>query len=284
MPETLPRSDAGRRTERVMLEIPIRVISFGGSIGDFTEDSHTIFVNHSGGLIHLKHIVTPEDVVRIINLENLREADFRVAMAARNQAGELTGWGVECLDKGRSLWDIDFPAPLSSEDGKASALLECAGCKGQSLRVLTLTEVGLLDTAGKLDQLCDRCGQLSTWAYADVRRRPQQTPPSEEAHPVPQGEKWDGKTERRAHKRVALKLPVLVQCAQGDSQVGKTEDVSKGGIAVCLGMLLAVGDMVKVVCPYSRESQELGQKAEARRRVELYAGQKWLYGFRYVRT
>ena len=284
MSETPSPSDAGRRSERVMLEIPIRVICFGGSGGDFSEDSRTIFVNHDGGLIRLKHKVAPEDVVRIINLENMREADFRVAGAALSEAGKVSGWGVECLDKDRSLWGIDFPEPLTTGDARASALLECEGCGKKVLRVLTFTEVGMLDTAGRLDQLCDYCGQLSPWAYADVKRRPQQTPPVEEVEPVPRAEKWDHKTERRARKRVALKLPVFVQWAQGKSQVGKTEDVSKGGIAVCLGMMLALGDRVSVVCPYSGESEQLTQKAEVRRRVNLYAGQKWLYGLRYVRA
>ena len=47
MSETPSPSDAGRRSERVMLEIPIRVICFGGSGGDFSEDSGDWIIAHA---------------------------------------------------------------------------------------------------------------------------------------------------------------------------------------------------------------------------------------------
>lgn len=284
MPDTqvLEDKSSGRGTERLMVEIPIRVLSFGGSAGNFSEDTHTVFVNRDGGLIALKHRVAPDETVRIINLENLREADFRVIGSARHERGEITEWGVECLDKDRTLWDIDFPAPLGAPSEKAGALLECEGCKKQGLRVLSLTEVAVLDSVGRLEQLCDHCGELTLWVYADVTRRRQCVSPPNEIAPAPPSEECRGSRERRLHQRVALKLPVMIQDNKGRSEIGKTEDVSKGGIAVCLGIILAVGDMVTAVCPYSEGGQQIGQKAEVRRRVELYRGQKWLYGLRYT--
>lgn len=145
-----------------MLEIPIRVLCFGGSTGDFTEDTHTVFVNRDGALIVLKHRVAPDETLRIINLETLREADFRVVGSARLERGEDTGWGVECLDKQRTLWDIDFPPPLCTGSEKAGALVDCQAYKKQAFRVLTLTEVDVLDSVGRLEQLCDACGELSS--------------------------------------------------------------------------------------------------------------------------
>jgi len=266
-----------------MLKIPVRVLCFGGSAGEFGEDTHTIFVNWDGALITLKHSVAPEEIVRIINLENLREADFRIVGSARFEHGEVTQWGVECLDKDRTLWDIDFPPPLSPGGEKAGALLECEGCRKQGLRVLTLTEVGVLDSVGSLEQLCEHCGELTSWVYADVERRPKGVPRTEEAAPAPPPEKWDGKKERRLHRRVALKLPVVIQDGNGQKEIGKTEDVSKGGIAVTLAMKLAVGARVTAVCPYTEGGQQIGQKAEVRRHVPLGGGQRWLYGLRYIR-
>jgi PilZ domain len=277
------KGSQGRRTERLMLEIPIRVFCFGGSRGDFTEETHTIFVNRDGALITLKHPVAPDETLRIVNLENLREADFRVVGSARLEHGEVVEWGVECLDKQRTLWDIDFPPPLDTDSEKAGALLECQGCNKQALRILTLTEVDVLDSVGRLEQLCDSCGELAFWAYADVNRRPKKDDPAvREVSLAQEPAKWDGKRERRLHKRVALKLPVLIRNDRGQQELGKTEDVSKGGFAMILGMLLAVGDRVAAVCPYTEGGQNIEQKAEVRRRVMLYAGEKWLYGFRYI--
>jgi PilZ domain len=265
-----------------MLEIPIRVLSFDKSAGAFSEDTHTVFVNRDGALIALKSAVAPDEIIRIINLENLREADFRVAGTARMDSAVVTEWGVECLDKARSLWDIDFPPPLATGSEKAGALLECLSCKKQALRVLSLTEVGILDSSGSLELLCNNCGELSPWAYADVTRRPQKATGPKAASPPVQAAKWDGKRERRLHRRVALKLPVLVWDQQGQREIGKTEDVSKGGVGVCLGMALAMGDSVMIACPYTEGAQQIEQKAEVRRRVTHYAGERALYGLRYV--
>jgi hypothetical protein len=99
----------GRRTERIVLEIPIRVVSYGGSAGKFSEDTRTLMVNRDGDLIPLHHHLVPDEFIRITNLTNLREADFRVVGLARQESREDAQWGVKCLETDRCLWEIDFP-------------------------------------------------------------------------------------------------------------------------------------------------------------------------------
>jgi hypothetical protein len=157
--------------------------------------------------------------------------------------------------------------------------------------VLTLMDVEILDATGVLQRLCQQCGQFSSWTYADVERRPQPqppaepalpAPPSEPAVPPPPAEEPRGQIERRAHRRVPLKLPVLVRTHQGEQELAKTENVSKGGLGVCLSLKLAVGEIVKVVCPYTEGGQDPEQRAEVRRRVTFFNGTRWVYGLRYV--
>ena len=319
-PETCsPKTGVGlRRTERIMLEIPIRVFSFGGVSGDFTEDTRTLMVNRDGALIILKHRVTPEETIRIINLENFREDDFRVVGLSRQEGEGNAEWGVESLDKNRSLWEIDFPPPMESIEPNAGALLQCRGCHKQSFLVLSLTEVSILDSSGGLEKLCERCGELTKWEYTEEIRVPKNLAPPPAPHPVeglaapqtlpppqvlsaptlPAPEAaggpvlvlpapfspapWDRKIERRMHKRLTLKLPTLIRNFKGESEIERTENISKGGIGVGLTMKLALGEHVTVICPYSGLGQQIEQKAEVRRRVSLYGGQKWFYGFRYV--
>lgn len=332
-----------RRTERIMLEIPIRVISFGGEAGSFTEDTRTVIVNRDGGLIALNHRLAPDESIRIINLENHREADFRVVGLARHEEGATNHWGVECLDKDRCLWDIDFPRPMENKDTRAGALLKCAGCGKESLSVLTLTEINMLDTSGAIEKLCERCCELTSWGYSEERgtRRDQPSAPTkqvvEPASPSSQGveiefgdpappvepsqasgqnplsnsrveipesapapavltpsapetletssahaPKWDGKYERRLYKRLTLKLPVLIRNYRGETEIGRTENISKGGIGVGLEMVLALGERVAVICPYSGSGSEIEQTADVRRRISLYGGKKWFYGLRYI--
>jgi hypothetical protein len=274
-----------RESERVMLAIPVRVLAFGGSGGDFSEDSFTVQINQAGARIALKHRVAPGDDLRIINLENLAEADFRVVGPTRLDHGQVAEWGVECVEPGRNIWGIDFPAPIAAENSRAGALLVCQGCKREALSVLSLMEVEMLEATGSLHRLCDQCGELSSWVYADVIRHPQTpTPAGEPALPAdPQLAYEPGGIERRAHKRLPIKLPVLVQNHRGEQEISKTENVSKGGFAVCLGLMLAVGEVVRIVCPYTVGAESLEQKAEVRRRANFTPGERWLYGMRYVR-
>lgn len=271
-----------RSTERVILQIPIRIVSFGGSLGAFSEETNTFMVNRDGALIFLKHPLEQDATVRVINLENRREADFRVVGPARLEDRQSTAWGLECLERNRCLWDIDFPPPIKSESPNSGALLECEGCRKQSLMVLTSTEVDKLDSAATLEKLCEKCGELSTWVYVDVTRRPKPSPKSEQTIATPPIEKWDSKTERRLHKRIALKRPVLVRNHEGEEEIGRSEDISKEGLSVCLKMKLSTGDLVSVACPYSPVGQNIEQRAEVRRRVNIFADRKWVYGLRYI--
>jgi hypothetical protein len=277
-----------RRTERVKLSIPIRVMCFGGSAGDFVEDTHTLMVNRDGALIALIHRVAADDTIRIVNLENFREADFRVVGETRLESADFSGWGVECLERERTLWDIDFPPPLDPAGSNAGALLECLGCGKQGLLVLSLIEVDLLESAGTLQKLCDKCGHLSTWTYADVTRRPKEMPPAQapaaaQAPVSAKVGKWDGKIERRLFKRMAVKLRALIRNSKGQQEIAKTENLSKGGLALCLKMDLALGEFVTVICPYSGGVEEFERRAEVRYRAPHIAGQNWFYGLRYYR-
>ena len=159
-----------RGTERLLLEVPIRVIAFGASGGGFTEDTHTVSLNRAGARIALKHRVASGDTLRIINLETFSEADFRVVGPTRLDSGEVAEWGVECTEPGRNIWGIEFAAPIGAESSHAGALLVCQGCGKQVVCVLTLMDVEILDATGVLQRLCDQCGQFSSWTYADVER------------------------------------------------------------------------------------------------------------------
>jgi hypothetical protein len=277
-------SSAEQRTsERLLLTIPIRVMGFDPRTGTFTEDTYTLMVNRAGALIRLKHRVAADDTIRIVNLESYAEADFRVVGLARTEAGEIFQWGVECLELERNIWGIDFPAPLESQGARAGALLECQGCRKQGFIVLSLVEVDVLESAGRLDRLCNQCGQLTTWLYADTTRRPREVPTPEVAPTPPGPEQWDGKTERRAHRRLPLKVPIRVQNSKGEQEIGKTENVHKGGLAVCLAMKLSIGEIVKVVCPYTEGGEQLEQRAEVRLRVPLSDIGKCRYGMRNLR-
>jgi PilZ domain len=272
-----------RRTERLTLSIPIRVMGMDLEGEQFTEDTSTLVVNQAGARIALEHRVGAEDSIRIVNLENYNEADFRVVGPTRLSGAEVAEWGVECSEPGRNIWGIELPPPLSREGPDAGALLECRACHSQGFWPVTLMEVEVLNSTGIINRMCGKCGKTTYWTYVDVSRRPREFPASEPVAPPPREVDVKKKLEKRHDKRMAMKLPALVRNAKGEEETNKTENLSKGGLAISLSMDLNIGDIVQVVCPYTPGSQDIPQKGEVRSRAKFAFADKRQYGICYIR-
>ena len=272
-----------RLTERLALRIPIRVIGFATTDGDFSEDTETCVINQAGARIALQHHVAAEDSIRIVNLETHAEAEFRVVGPTRLEGDQVSEWGVECTESGHNVWGVELPPPLPREGKDAGALLECRACRAQGFWPLTLMEVEVLDSTGEINRLCNKCSKTTYWTYAEVSRRPRAFSATEAVAPAPRGAEVKKFVERRNFKRMMLKLPIYVRNSKGEHEISKTENVSKGGVAVPLEMELQVGDVVSVECPYTSEVPDILQKAEVRMRATFSFGDRRLYGLKYIR-
>ena len=272
-----------RGTERLALRIPIRVIGFATADGDFTENTETLVVNQGGARITLKHHVAADDTVRIVNLDSHAEAEFRVVGLTRLKGGEVSEWGVECTEKDHNVWGVELSPPLAREGKDAGALLECRACHSQGFWPLTLMEVEVLDTTGEINRSCSKCDRTTYWVYADVGRRPREFSDAEPVAPKPREAEIHKFVERRKFKRMMLKLPIFVRNQEGEEEVSKTDNVSKGGVAVPLAMDLKIGEIVNVECPHTTEVPDILQKAEVRYRGTFPFDGRRLYGLMYIR-
>jgi hypothetical protein len=272
-----------RSTERLALRIPIRVIGFASAAGDFTEDTETLVVNQGGARIALQHHVAADDSIRIVNLESHAEAEFRVVGPTRLEGEHVSEWGVECTESGHNVWGVELPPPLPREGKDAGALLECRACHSQGFWPLTLMEVEVLDSTGEINRTCSNCAKTTYWTYADASRRPREFSATEPVAPMPREAEVHKFVERRKFKRMMLKLPIYVRNQKGEHEISKTENVSKGGVAVPLEMELQVGDLVSVECPHTSEVPDILQKAEVRYRATFSFGGRRLYGLMYIR-
>lgn len=268
-----------RRSERLRLGIPIRVMGVNLGRREFCEDTRTVVVNGAGARIKITNEVAPNSTLRIINLENYKEADFRVVGPTLLEGSEVAEWGVEYIERHHNIWDIDFPKPISSEEA-AGALLECRACHKQALRSVTIMELEALNSTGIVALTCDHCRKLTYWICADLDRRPRELPPSDLVAPRVEPRATEGAEKRKA-KRLGMKMPILVRNSRGEEEITKTENISKGGVAVSLSMNLAVGDQVTVVCPYSAQSQNFERKAQVRQRTSIVFNAQRLYGLGY---
>lgn len=277
------RDSERRGAERLTLSIPIRVMGFDEGRDEVFENTSTIVVSRSGARIALQHSVFPDDVIRIINLENHCEADFRVVGPARFALGQVAEWGVECIERDRNIWELNLPQRAAAQGSEDGPMLECRACGQQEPCEVTPMETEVLDCTGIIARDCSACRYVTYWTYAEVSRRPRKFDPSEAVAPPPRTYRRNEQVEKRKTKRLDLQLPVLVRV--GDRQEkSKTVNVSTCGFGGCLEMELEPGQIVKVFCPFTEGDQNnIEQAAEVRWADPYPSGPKRLYGFRFLR-
>jgi len=107
-----------RRSQRVLLCIPVQVIARGPDKAPVSEVTHTAVVNAHGGLIYLTLKVTVGQVIILKNPETNEEQLCRVARADPAPDGR-TEVGIEFVKPAPNFWRVAFPpsdwAPHSPE-------------------------------------------------------------------------------------------------------------------------------------------------------------------------
>lgn len=269
-----------RRTERLLLSIPIRVEGANPSGQKFSENTRTVIINRHGASIQLKHSVIPGAILHIFNLMANRGADFCVIGPTQPKSEEGGEWGVECKDEKGGIWGIDFP-PVEGQEPSCSALLECRRCHTVTLTPLSLVENDVLSSSGLLTKECRTCGRSTPWGYNEKQvaiPAPGQEPePSiKEIFEPPRPD-----SSRRMHQRVALRLPIRVRNYYGTEEIGKTENVSKGGLCFVSEKDYEIGEGLRVNCPYDPKGHNIEVRARVVRRKGMEGTARKIYGVRY---
>jgi hypothetical protein len=269
-----------RRTERLLLSIPIRVEGLNAQGQKFFEKTRTVIINRHGASIQLKQSVTPGMTLKIVNLMANREADFRVVSPTQPKGDQGGEWGVECKDEKHNIWGIEFP-PMQDQEPSCSALLECRRCHTVVLTPLSLVENDVLSASGLLTKECRTCGRSTPWGYNE--KQVAIPAPGQEAEPsikeileVPRPQ-----STPRLHPRVSLRLPIRVRSYYGTEEIGKTENVSKGGLCFVSEKDYEIGEGLKVTCPYDPKGHNIEVRAHVVRRKGMEGTVRKIYGVRY---
>jgi hypothetical protein len=151
---TLPR-----RSERVLLRIPIRVEGKDIVGNAFQETTYTQVVNRSGGLIVVSHLLQPGAVIRITNPTSHVPCSFQVVTRATRSLSGAPEWGVKCLKPELDIWGVHFPT-RAEEPPRAHlvyVLLECQACFSREMAPLTAQQYQTLAAESSLPRPCPKC-------------------------------------------------------------------------------------------------------------------------------
>ncbi len=270
-----------RRSDRIMLTIPLRVQGKDPKGSSFADEARTVSLNRHGARIVIGRPLDAGGVLRITNQVSRREADFRVVgplAPPTKQGGE---WGVELLNAQVDLWGIRFPPP-GVEGAAGKALLECRTCHLVALCPVSLVEVEVLETSGIIPRSCEKCSASTSWGYAE-KQVALGAPPGESSMIAEAQAQVEAGPEanRRQHRRICLQLPVLIRDYYGSAEITKTENVSKGGFCCSTDKDYLVGQGLLVICPYEKTGQSIEVRARVVRRHEPKGSPRKLYGIRY---
>jgi hypothetical protein len=276
------RENERRRSERLLLTVPIHVEGVDATGEKFGEETRTIVINREGARIFLKRPVAAGAVLDVSTKIGHRKAQFRVVGPTQPITGAGGEWGIECLGKNCDLWRIGFPPP-QTEPGFGSALIECQKCHTANLTHLSLVELEVLGTSGLLVRECEKCGSSTPWSYSEP---PKDISGKGSEMPLPYTQsKETSKSgiQRRVHNRAALQLPIRVRSYYGIEEFIRSENVSRGGLCFITDKIYEVGEVLLITCPYEKVGQNFEVRGQVVRRREMMGTARLIYGVSYER-
>lgn len=245
-----------RRTDRIVLAIPILVAGTDAMGFVFVEETKTVVVSRYGAKIILKRTLTADQEINVRNIGTGEEADMRV-IGQITDCPEGFCYGVGFLNPSVNIWGVNFPPLVESENAVAKVLLECARCHGRSLVYLNEFEVEVFQAHEAISLPCRSCKDHTLW------KRPGSAPaPATSAVPgakaPPPSASLQGSSappqvrqERRREKRLSLRMQACIRTKALGEVVVMAENVSRGGFSFKSTERFGVGQIVEVCVPYA---------------------------------
>ena len=285
-PITTPRASLReverRRSERLLITVPIHVEGMDRNGEKFSEETKTLVINRQGARIELKRMVAAGSLLVVSTTVGRRSCQFRVVGPVRpisEEAGEL---GIECLESNCNLWGIGFPPPSATE-GACTALLECRRCHVVKLSHLSLVEHEVLGTSGLLVKECEACGRSTSWSYKELSVS---LLGDDAGTALPSAESFAqhaSDSNRRTYNRVALQLSIRVRSFSGVEEFTRSENVSRSGMCFITDRAYEVGEVILVTCPFEKGGHNIEVRGQVVRRREMQGTGRKVYGICYER-
>jgi hypothetical protein len=272
---------APRRSDRVVIELPI-VVTGTDCMGDmFLEQSSTTVVGRHGAKIVLTRKLAPDQEINIRCHATGRESDLRVVGQIGTSPEGTFYYGVALLDPDIDLWGIEFPPAEEAGGAVGRVLLECARCHTRQLVYLYEFEAEVLDANHHLARYCRKCGDTSVWREATLlvgEELPREAEAVAEPFPPPAKRT---KNDRK-HVRLDLKVNACIRDPMYGEEVVVTENVSRGGFRFRSKKHYAEGWLIEAALPYSPGGPNIFAPARIMYTEELGTSGESVYGVAYV--
>ena len=275
-----------RRSDRVLIKIPIEVSGEDVEGNSFKELAHTMVINRNGASFVFPKAIMPGQEIMVKNVQTAQSCRFRACRGSKDLPGGLREWAIECLDPAPNFWRIsfpDFPEKISPVEETSACLLECVVCHYREMTRVTMSEYRATVDKSSLGRNCIWCGKQTEWKFAVIEDNAEATS-SQDVQDWEAAVSLASGVELRREERRIVQLPILIRHDDGRAESTTTEDVSKSGIRCCASMSLKVGERAIVVLASGEGPGEGKFRAQIMWRREIDEDKGFLYGMKLGRA
>jgi hypothetical protein len=271
-----------RRSDRVLITLPVSVSGTDGTGTSFSEDATTVTVSQNGGAIAVKAALVPgqEIVIRRNRPRVPRIAECLVAGKVGEQPG-LQVFSVAFRRPEVGFWDIYFPPLPANEDTAGRALLACKICGTRKVVHLDATELAAYNSDHHLSLNCTICGKSTIWRelQQETTKRPEVGPanPARLAPALPAQPK-----DQRKHRRVATEIPICIRQTGSHDDVATTVDISRGGLLFTSHRNYRPGSFVQIAVPFSPKALNVFVDARVAHSSKVASQELYRVGIMYL--
>ncbi|HEV2349494.1 MAG TPA: PilZ domain-containing protein [Terriglobia bacterium] len=243
-----------RRSDRVVLELPLQLSGTDSSGQGYLEQGHTLLLSRHGAKLVLNRKLLPNQELSLRCLSTGQAAEARVVgQVGRGPQGYF--YGVEFLDFNANPWKIEFPPMTEARQSVGRALLECAKCNTRAVVYLSEMEAEIFEANRCLSRDCKTCHAMGLWTEpnippADGPAAPRSSP--EENLRATLARLINSRTERKEPKP-SLRMTACIRSPEFGEEIVSTEDVSRSGFRFKTPKRYAKSSIIEIAVPYTRK-------------------------------
>lgn len=237
-----------RRSERVFLNLRVRISAPAERGEDFVGEGQTIDVSHDGAAIMVDRDLRVGQTIKVRRVGVNKEAAARVVGYYQDHASNSRVFGIALTESKANLWDIVFPTIADLDQAVLRALLRCVACGRLEVAYLNEFESDLFLNHHSVARLCGQCGGWTTWIrpYGYVPVSPEDAEES--------GVLDSGKQNHRSDERLRAETVGCIRNPALGNDVVLVSDLRRGGVSFFSPNQYAEGASIEMAVPYTSKA------------------------------
>ena len=242
-----------RRSERVFLNLRVRVSAPAERGEDFLGEGQTIDVSHDGASITVDRDLSVGQTIKVRRVGVNKEAVARVVGYYKDHDSNARIFGIVLTENKVNLWDIFFPAAADLDKAVLRALLRCVACGRLEVSYLNEFESDLFLNHHSIPRLCGQCGGWTTWIrpYGQVQISAEGAEESDWPDAAKQNH------NHRSHERLRTEAVGCIRNSGLGNEVVLVSDLGRGGLSFFSANQYLEGTTIEMAIPYASKAPNI---------------------------